>query len=127
MKVQRVRSPDTNRLSWIVLGDDFLPIKPILIFLKFMEDLGRSPNTIRAAAHNLKLFWEYLLDEHLDWKVVDLAQLAGFIPWLRNPRPSAIPEGIYKVERTDATIDQILTSIHVFYEFHIRLKSVPYI
>ena len=32
---------------------------------------------------------------------------------------------VNKAERTDATIDQILTAIHVFYEFHIRMKSVP--
>jgi integrase/recombinase XerD len=125
VKVQRVWFPDTNHLSWIVLGDDFLPVKPILVFLKFMEDLGRSPNTVRATAHHLKLFWEYLRDERLDWKDVDIAHLAAFISWLRNPRPSMRSLKVYKAERTDATIDQILTAIHVFYEFHIRLKSVP--
>ncbi len=125
MKVQRVRSPDTNRSSWIVLGDDFLPVKPILVFLKFMEDLGRSPNTVRATAHHLKLFWEYLRDERLDWKDVDIAHLAAFISWLRNPLPSMRSMKVYKAARTDATIDQILTAIHVFYEFHICMKSVP--
>ncbi len=124
MKVQRVRLLDTNRSSWIVLGDDFLPIKPILVYLKFMEALGRSPNTLRAANHHLKLFWEYLRDEHLDWKNVDIAHLAAFIPWLRNPQPSVISLEVYKAERTDATIDQILTTIHGFYEFHMRMKSV---
>jgi len=125
MKVQRVQVPDTNHSSWIVLGDDYVPIKPILVFLKFMEDLGRSPNTVRASAYHLKLFWEYLRDEHLDWKGIDIAQLSAFVSWLRNPRPSIVSLEIYDAQRTDATIDQILTAIHVFYEFQIRMKSVP--
>ena len=125
MKVQRIRSSNTNRSSWIVLGDDYLPVKPIVVFLKFMEDLGRSPNTIRATSHHLKLFWEFLRDESLDWQDVDIAHLAAFISWLRNPQPSVISLKVYKAERTDATIDQILTAIHGFYEFHIRMKSVP--
>jgi len=125
MKVQRIRFSDTNRSSWVVLGDDYLPVKPIVVFLKFMEDLGRSPNTIRATSHHLKLFWEYLRDERLDWKDLDIAHLAGFISWLRNPQPSDVSPEVYQAERTDATIDQILTAIHGFYEFHIRMKSVP--
>ena len=124
MKVQRIWLPDMNRSSWIVLGDDSLPIGPILVLLKFMEDLGRSPNTIRATAHHLKLFWEYLRDEHRDWKDIDITHLAAFVSWLRCPQPSFISLEIQKAKRTDATIDQILTAIHVFYNFHIRMKNV---
>jgi len=125
MKVQRIRFFDTSRSSWIVLGDDYLPVKPIVVFLKFMEDLGRSPNTIRATSFHLKLFWEYLRDECLDWKDVDIAHLAAFISWLRNPQPGVKTLKVYKAERTDATIDQILIAIYGFYKFHIRMKSVP--
>jgi integrase/recombinase XerD len=60
MKVQRVRLPDTNRLSWLVLDDDYVPVQPILAYLTFLHDLDRSPNTIRTVAHHLKQFWEYL-------------------------------------------------------------------
>ena len=84
MKVQRVCLPDTNGKGWLVLDDDFMPIQPILSYLKFLQDLDRSPNTIRTAAHHLKLFWEYLRDEHLDWTEIDIARLAGFITWLRR-------------------------------------------
>jgi hypothetical protein len=66
VKVQRTWFPDTNRSSWMVLDDDYLPVKPILVFLKFLEDLGRSPYTVRSCAHHLKLFWEFLRDKQLD-------------------------------------------------------------
>ena len=88
MKVQRVRLPD--RVAWLVLDDSYEPVQPILSYLKFLQDVGRSPNTIRATAHHLKQFWEYLRDGHLCWTEIDIAQLAGFIPWLRRPDPSVI-------------------------------------
>ena len=61
MKVQRVRPPNTDHVCWIVLDDEFVPIQPICSYLTFLDDLDRSPNTIRSTAHHLKLFWEYLL------------------------------------------------------------------
>src|SRR6266567_4188296 len=118
MKVQRIRFFDTNRSSWIVLGDDYLPVKPIVVFLKFMEDLGRSPNTIRATSFHLKLFWEYLRDECLDWKDVDIAHLAAFISWLRNPQPGVKTLKVYKAERTHGR-DKFLLAL--LYETGIRI------
>lgn len=123
MKVQRVRLPD--RVAWMVLDDNYEPIQPILSYLKFLADLDRSPNTIRAYAHHLKLFWEYLRDEHLSWMEVDVARLAAFITWLRRPDPTVVSIDPQKARRTNATIDQILGSVHTFYDFHIRLKTVP--
>lgn len=125
MQVQRTRTPETNRVSWIVLDDCYLPIKPVLIFLKFQEDLARSPNTVRASAHHLKLFWEFLQDEHLNWQTIDVAHLAAFIAWLRHPQPNVRSLEIQKAARTDATIDQMLGTVHVFYEFHARMNNVP--
>ncbi len=125
MKVQRTRFEDSSRSSWIVLDDGYLPISPILAFIKFLEDLGRSPFTVRSAAYNLKLFWEFLRDEALDWKNVDVAHLAAFITWLRDPQPGPISLDVHEARRTDASIDQILTTVHVFYDFHTRMKHLP--
>jgi integrase len=108
-----------------VLDDDYLPVIPILTFLKFLEDLGRSPYTVRASAHHLKLFWEFLRDKRLDWKDIAVAHLAEFIAWLRNPQPSRVSLEVYEAQRTDATINQILGAVHVFYDFHMRMNNVP--
>lgn len=125
MKVQRIRFADSHRSSWIVLDDEYLPIRPILVFLKFLEDVGRSPYTVRASAYNLKLYWEFLRDERLDWKDIDVADLAAFISWLRLPQPDVVPLEDRQARRTDATIDQMLTTVHAFYEFHMRMKTAP--
>lgn len=125
MKVQRVLLPRTERFSWLVLDDDYLPIPPILTYLRFLHDLDRSPNTIRSSAHHLKLFWEYLRETHLDWTLVDIAHLAAFITWLRQREPRVIALEVPQASRTNATIDQILSAVHSFYEFHMRMKTLP--
>src|SRR5258706_2499755 len=98
---------------------------PILTYLRFLHDLDRSPNTIRASAHHLKLFWEYLRDEHLDWTEIDVARLAAFIAWLRRPASAVISIEPQEPRRTNANIEQMLSSVHNFYHFHMRLKTVP--
>jgi integrase/recombinase XerD len=123
MKVQRVRLPD--QVAWMVLDDSYEPIQPILSYLKFLADLDRSTNTIRSHACHLKLFWEYLRDEHLSWIEIDVAQLAAFITWLRRPDPSVVSIGPQKARRTNATIDQTIGSVQSFYAFHARLGTVP--
>jgi integrase/recombinase XerD len=124
MKVQRIQLPDTQGKTWLVLDDAYLPIPPICSYLQFLLHLDRSPNTIRAAASHLKLFWEYVHAENLCWKEIDVGQLAGFIPWLRRDNPTVVSLAIRPARRTNATIDQILSTVHSFYAFHIRLHTV---
>ncbi|HEY6408863.1 MAG TPA: tyrosine-type recombinase/integrase [Ktedonobacteraceae bacterium] len=124
MKVQRVRLPHRNQIRWIVLDDEFIPIQPICLYLTFLDDLDRSPNTIRATAHHLKLFWEYLRDEHLCWTEMNVVRLAAFITWLRRSDTGVISIEHKKASRTNATIDQILGAVHGFYQFHMRLGTV---
>lgn len=125
MKVQRVRLLGTDRVAWLVLDDNYIPVQPILFYLTFLQNLDRSPNTIRATAHRLKLFWEYLRDEHLGWKEMDVAQLAAFIPWLRRQDPAVISIAPRKAKRTNATIDLTLGAVYGFYSYHMRLKTIP--
>ncbi|HEY7359110.1 MAG TPA: tyrosine-type recombinase/integrase, partial [Ktedonobacterales bacterium] len=125
MKVQRVQLPPGNQYSWLVLDNEFLPVQPILVFLQFLSNLGRSPNTIRNTAHHLKLYWEFLHEHHLEWTKVDVEELAKFIAWLRKPQLSIGEAEEWSSSRTNATIDQMLTAVHGLYDYHARLKSGP--
>lgn len=124
MKVQRVCLP-MNRVAWMVLDDNHRPVEPILSYLKFLQNLDRSPNTIRATAHRLKMFWEYLRDEHLCWCTIDVAQLADFISWLRRPDPSVVSIESRPARRTNGTIDLALGAVSGFYAYHSRLGTIP--
>ena len=59
MKVQKGQL-DNGKTIWLVLGSDYLPIQPISKYLRYLDSLERSPNTISGYARNLKLYWEYL-------------------------------------------------------------------
>ena len=56
----------------MVLDDDYIPVEPIQKYLHYLDSCERSPNTIQTYAYNLKLFWEFLQDNSLDWREVNL-------------------------------------------------------
>lgn len=117
MKVYRVRIPNSDQITWVVLGDDYLPIGPIREYLRYLENIERSPNTVLAYANHLKLYWEFLQDSHLDWREVTLEKLADFIHWLRSPDPRVVSIQPQESKRTEKTINAILAAICGFYEF----------
>lgn len=123
MKVQRVRIPNSDQVTWVVLGDDYLPIQPIREYLRYLENIERSPNTIHSYANHLKLYWEFLQNSRLDWRSVTLENLADFIHWLRSPDPRVVSIQPQESKRTEKTINAILTAICGLYEFQERLGA----
>src|SRR5712692_8680575 len=123
--VQRARIPGSDRLVWLVVGEDHLPVEPIRRYLAYLDDVERSPNTLRAYAHHLKLFWDYLDWAELAWTDVGLGQLARFMAWLRRHDPDVLPFGEATIRRRESTINTILAAVNSFYEFHERLGSLP--
>ena len=57
MLVHPVVIPGSGTRSWTVLGDDDVPVVPVDRFLAYLTDIGRSPNTVKAYAHDLKDYW----------------------------------------------------------------------
>jgi len=71
VRVQRVVMPETEFESWTVLGDDQVPIRPVERFLAYLASIEKSPNTIKAYAHDLKDWFTYLAGHSRDWRSVD--------------------------------------------------------
>lgn len=124
MKVQRVRIPDSDRITWLVLDDNYLSIQPIQSYLQYLESIERSPNTIQAYAGHLKLFWEFLTDSQIDWQDISLEKLADFIHWLRSPNPRVISIQPQEAKRTERTVNTILSAVCSFYDFQYRMGEV---
>lgn len=127
MKVQKVRYPRReggDHVSWTVVGENFLPVPEIEEYLAFLQNIEASPNTIRAYAHHLKLFWEFLKDTHQDWRTAGLETLAQFVAWLRHPQPGTRPMQSTEAQRTEATINAVLSAVSAFYDFHARVGRV---
>jgi integrase/recombinase XerD len=87
MIVSRVVMPASRRESWTVLGDDGAVVEPVERFLAFLSDVERSPNTVKAYAHDLKDWFGFLTGRGLDWREVRLEDVGEFVAWLRFPCP----------------------------------------
>jgi integrase/recombinase XerD len=125
MLVQKGQLPNSNRPIWLVLDDRYQPVEPIMDYLTYLNNLEKSPNTVRTYAYNLKLYWEFLQHKQIDWQDVDERELADFIHWLRNPQPI----GVMSIQpqtsnRTEKTINHALNTVSMFYEFHIREHDI---
>lgn len=123
IQVQRIRLPGSKCSSWLVIGDDYLPIEPIQSYLRYLKNLERSPNTVQSYAGHLKQFFEFLQANHFNWREVTLENLADFIHWLRQPDPRAISLQHSEAKRTEGTINTILSAVCGFYEFQERIGA----
>src|SRR4051812_50105076 len=66
------------------------PLVPVEAYLAWLSRIERSPNTVRAYAQDLKMFWEFLGARGLAWDRVSLEQLALFVGWLRQPAENVV-------------------------------------
>src|SRR5262245_11996823 len=124
MKVQRVVIPDRGDFTWLLLDDKFLPVKAVGSFLAYLDNLERSPHTIRAYAQHLKQ-WEYLRDAQVEWTAVELSQLSEFVARLRRPlEASAAIEAALSARRSETTVNAMCAAVSSFYEFQARLGEV---
>jgi site-specific recombinase XerD len=124
MLVQPVVLPGTGTRSWTVLGDDDVPVEPVERFLAYLTDIGRSPNTVKAYAHDLKDYWEFLGCRRLDWQQARLADIGEFTAWLRLPPPGrAGMVGVLPSAREQvgaATVNRKLAAVSAFYAHQAR-------
>ena len=62
-----------------------MTVDPVDRFLAHMTAVDRSPNTVRAYAHDLRDYFEFLGCRELQWDRVVLEDLGRFVTWLRLP------------------------------------------
>src|SRR5260370_15349437 len=119
MLVHPVVIPGSGTRSWTVLGADDVLVVPGDRFLAYLTDTGRSPNTLKAYAHDMKDLWQFLGFRGLDWREARLEDIAEFVVWLQLPTagrsgavavlPSSVPEV------SVATVNRKLAAVSAFY------------
>jgi integrase/recombinase XerD len=126
--VQRVLVAGSVAESWTLLGDDHGPVEPVERFLAYLAAVERSPNTVKAYAHDLKDWFTYLGGHRLDWQTVGVEDVAGYVAWLRLPpaardgRVSVLPTVEHHC--SGSSVNRKLAALSSFCEFHAR-HGVP--
>jgi integrase len=124
MLVHPVMIPGSGTRSWTVLGDDDVPVVPVDRFLAYLTDIGRSPNTVKAYAFDLKDYWGFIGFRGLDWREARLEDVGEFVAWLQLPpagRSGAVavlPSAAAQV--TAATVNRKLAAVSAFYAHQAR-------
>jgi integrase/recombinase XerD len=124
MHVQRVAIPSSRVESWTVLGDDDVPVEPVERYLAYLTDIERSPNTVKAYAHDLKDYWVFLTFHGLDWREVRLEDIGEYVAWLRLP-PAGRGGVVAVLPSVEAhvgasTINRKLSALAAFYSHQAR-------
>jgi integrase/recombinase XerD len=129
VRVQRVAMPYGDAESWTVVDDDWVAVEPAELFLAYLHSVERSPNTVKAYAHDLRDFFEFLGQAGLGWASVRLEDVGRFVAWLRLP-PSARQEKVAALPGpagycSAVTVNRKLSAVSAFYEFHYRHGRGP--
>lgn len=115
---------------WIVLNENGEPIKSIMKYIKYKDNLGKAPNTLKTYCYHLKLYWEYLIIENKNLNDVDLNLLSSFISWLRcsekkdNVRDLIKKDDINLSKRSESTINLIINCVIDFYDYLYRNNQI---
>jgi len=67
-----------GKVRYMLVDQNGYPVTPVLQYVRFKDQNGSARNTIRAICHHLKLFFEFLEDNQLDYPVISLDNLAMF-------------------------------------------------
>jgi integrase/recombinase XerD len=88
--------------------------------LAYLAALERSPNTVRAYATSLMLWFEFLAEVRVGWEVAGADDVARFVSWLRAPAANVIVLDGGAGRRSPATVNRHLAGLFGFYDHQAR-------
>ena len=114
--------PHTGEEFPIVMDlETCLPVQPIQRYINFCRKRGLANNTVRIYARRLVDYFKWLEPKSLDWKDIDLTELADFTNWyLLGGDVEVISEEVRETmsKRSPKTVNLTITAIQNMYEFH---------
>lgn len=121
MEVFRVLTSDGNE-RFYVEDDEGYPLESILDFIKFKDNNNLAKNTLKMYCQHLKLYFEYLQQEKLDFQKVTIDDLALFINWLQPPYKSLKIISLTPITETrcSRTISIIVNVVIAFYDYNLK-------
>ena len=121
MEVVKVKT-DEGKERYYLEDSDGLPIEAVLKFIRFKDNTNYSRNTLRMYCQHLKLYFEYLEQQEIDFQDITIDDLALFVNWLQNPYESlkVIPVHPTDTARSPRTINIVINTVLAFYDYILR-------
>jgi integrase/recombinase XerD len=118
MRMQQIVTQH-NQKRYVVVDESGDIVTPVVLYLKYLDAIGRARNTLRSYAQSLSLYFTYLAQQKLDYQHVTLDDLGGFVLWLKNPYQSlkVLPAQPVAQARANRTINLIITAVSGFYDY----------
>ncbi|MGH3629315.1 MAG: tyrosine-type recombinase/integrase, partial [Sciscionella sp.] len=104
-RAERAVSPGDGGVWWVVLDAELGVHREASAFLASLQGADRSPHTIRAYAGRAALFLGWCQASGVDWRRIELAELARFKHWVE-----VVPTRAGRV-RSGTTVNAILTAV----------------
>ena len=122
----RQRAVRGDEITFVVIGRDWNVVGPAEEFLEHLRCEGYSPHTVRAYAHGLALWWSMIEDRGVDWRAIDVNDLARFKKRLKNRGGDPDTVALHPVQPPSASsVNAALTAVLSFYRFHALAGGVP--
>lgn len=117
LKVEEIKIQDKKK--YMLLDKEGEVNIPVTKFLKYLDNINKSPNTVRTYAYHLKNYFEYLEIKEKDFTNANIDLLSDYISWLRKPEDNGnvISLGKKTSVRRERTINLNLSAVFSFYDY----------
>lgn len=112
-----------GRETVVLLDNEMRIVKPVYDYLKFQRQKGKALNTLKASGSDLRTYWKFLNDSGYEYDKVTPKMIAEFIDYLRASDDDVIALN-KESKRTNKTINRILSTIHMFYQFEADMQEI---
>ncbi|NJI01205.1 tyrosine-type recombinase/integrase [Staphylococcus hyicus] len=123
MKIVNVNS--NSGKNFMIIDSNFNPVDDVTYYLKYLESVDKSENTLKTYAYCLKRYFMYLELKNKSHKDVTFDDLVDFVMWLKSPNKYG--KVIFKDRplygKSAKTINLTITVVTNFYDYLFRTKK----
>ena len=126
MKVQRIHVDNKEYPLYILIDGNYEIVQPVLKYIKYLDNTGKSPNTIKSYCYHLKLFYVFMEQSNITLEMVNFEEMSNFVGWLMNPSGDIKVTNLQekKSKREESTVNTIINAVTSYFEYLVRLECV---
>lgn len=121
VEIELEQGEDHPQRRYVLIDLQGQLVQPAMQYMKYLDNTGKSINTLRSYCYHLKLYFEFLESRNANVQDVSLTFLGQFIAWLRSPTPKKVTK-LHQQEaaRAPNTINLIVNCVLGMYDFLLR-------